>query len=332
MTNLVQLIQKNLIELPKGQASQVSLELSDDLTFEEWQSIGVRLSSVGQARQWWCGDWVNFGAERYERGRYEEALKVLNCAYHTLSHYSFAAGKIESCRRRQHLSFSHHAEVAHMDPVDQDLWLDRAQDGDWTRSELRRQIKLSLKTATPALPDGQYRTIVVDPPWNVDKIKRQAVPEQGAAVDYGVLDINEIQDLQSNGKNITDLMADECHVYLWTTQRYLRASFDIMEGWGLTVVFVMAWHKAGGFQPFGLPQFNCEFVVFGRKGGLGFLSTKDFKCCFDGKRREHSRKPDEFYDMIARVSPEPRLDMFARERRKGFEPWGDETDRYGLCG
>ena len=91
---------------------------------------------------------------------------------------------------------------------------------------------------------------------------------------------------------------------------------------------MMVWHKPGGFQPYGLPQYNCEFVLFGRMGSLPFTETKQFSTCFDGKRREHSRKPDGFYDTVRRVSPGPRIDVFSRERRDGFDSWGDEVDKF----
>jgi N6-adenosine-specific RNA methylase IME4 len=90
----------------------------------------------------------------------------------------------------------------------------------------------------------------------------------------------------------------------------------------------MVWHKAGGFQPFNLPQYNCEFVVYGRKGVPIFLETKNFFTCFNGMRREHSRKPDEFYQLVARVCPAPRLDCFSREKREGFDQYGNEPERF----
>ena len=90
----------------------------------------------------------------------------------------------------------------------------------------------------------------------------------------------------------------------------------------------MVWHKAGGFQPVGLPQFNCEFIVYGRRGTPKFIDTRDFYCCFTGKRREHSRKPDEFYDVIRRVTTEPRIDVFSREAREGFGQYGNETKKF----
>ena len=87
----------------------------------------------------------------------------------------------------------------------------------------------------------------------------------------------------------------------------------------------MTWHKSGGIQIWNYPQFNSEFVVVGSIGKPKFLSTKAFPVCFDGKRQGHSVKPTEFYDTLRRVSPEPRIDMFARRHILGFDAWGDEV-------
>ena len=65
-----------------------------------------------------------------------------------------------------------------------------------------------------------------------------------------------------------------------------------------------------------------------RKGGQPFLDTKQFFTCFNAQRREHSRKPDEFYDLVKRVSPEPRIDIFGREGRDGYDVWGVEKDYF----
>jgi N6-adenosine-specific RNA methylase IME4 len=170
------------------------------------------------------------------------------------------------------------------------------------------------------MPTDKYRTIVVDPPWPIEKIEREvAITQQ--QLDYKTWAIDKIRDLP--------LPTDEvCHLYLWTTQRYLPISFSILQGWGFTYIFTMVWHKNGGFQPFNLPQYNCEFVLFGHKGTLPFLTTKNFFTCFSAPRREHSRKPDEFYDLVRRVSPEPRIDIFSREKREGFDQYGDEPNKF----
>lgn len=167
---------------------------------------------------------------------------------------------------------------------------------------------------------GEYRTIVIDPPWDIQKIQRDAAPRQ-AGLDYVTMSVDAITELVMPA-------AEQCHLYLWTTQKYLPQAFGILDAWGFDYVVTMVWKKAGGFQPVNLPQYNCEFVLFGRRGGLGFTDTKDFMCCFTGKRRGHSRKPVEFYDLIRRVSPAPRIDMFTRETHKGFDGWGNESGKF----
>ena len=193
-------------------------------------------------------------------------------------------------------------------------WIDR-----WFLTSRKIEVK-SL-----SLPTVKYQTITIDPPWPIAKIERAERPMQTKdySFDYPTMTIEEIKDMA-----IPDIMADNCHIYLWTTQKYLPISFEILEGWEAKYIFTMVWHKSGGIQPFKLPQYNCEFVLFGRKGNLDFLTTQAFSTCFVGKRREHSRKPNEFYDLVRRVSPEPRVDIFAREKHDGFEQYGDEVNKF----
>lgn len=185
---------------------------------------------------------------------------------------------------------------------------------------VRAVRNVSIVSDAPAVPTGKYRTIVVDPPWPMKKIERKAAIRQGD-VEYATMSVDAIAEMPVPAHTAS-------HCYLWTTQRFLPDAFTILEGWGFDYLVTMVWHKAGGFQPFDLPQYNCEFILLGRRGGLPFLDTKDFKCCFQAKRREHSRKPDVFYELVNRVSPAPRLDMFAREQRDGFEVWGNQTDQF----
>ncbi len=177
--------------------------------------------------------------------------------------------------------------------------------------------------ASPKL-SGEYRTIVVDPPWPMTKILRDVRPNQ-ADFDYPVMALSEIEAMP-----IKSVACSDAHLYFWTTQRFLPGAIRILEIWGFTYVFTMVWRKSGGFQPIGLPQYNCEFILFGRKGGLPFLDTKQFPTCFEGARREHSRKPAEFYELVKRVSPGPRLDCFSREVHDGFDSWGNETAKFGI--
>jgi N6-adenosine-specific RNA methylase IME4 len=170
---------------------------------------------------------------------------------------------------------------------------------------------------------GQHGTIVIDPPWDMQKIERDVRPNQ-VAFDYPTMSEDELA-----GFDVAGMAATDCHLFCWTTQKFLPSSLRLVEEWGFRYCLTMVWHKPGGFQPVGLPQYNCEFVVYARKGSPSFLETKAFPCAFHALRREHSRKPDEFYDLIRRVAPEPRIDVFSREARDGFAQFGNETAKFG---
>ena len=174
----------------------------------------------------------------------------------------------------------------------------------------------------PPLPPGKFETIVVDPPWPMTKIERDVRPSQ-TAFDYPVMTEDEIAEF-----DIAALAPDDCHLFMWTTQRWLPSALRIAAGWGFRYVCLFTWTKNGGFQPYDLPQFNTEHVIYARRGVPRFISTKAFFTGFDGRRREHSRKPDEFYDMVRRVTAGPRIDVFSREKREGFDQFGNETAKY----
>lgn len=174
-----------------------------------------------------------------------------------------------------------------------------------------------------ALPDVQYKTIVIDPPWPMEKILRDERTNQ-ADFDYSVMELHEICALPVSQA----ALADGCHVYLWTTQRFLPDAFGVLQAWGVNYECLLTWVKNVGFTPFSF-MYSTEHCLFGRIGSLPLLK-KGIRLDFQAKVREHSRKPDEFYDIVRTVSPEPRLDWFSREPRAGFDQLGDEVDKFGL--
>ena len=191
-----------------------------------------------------------------------------------------------------------------------------------TGKSMKKAIRESKneQVETPPLPEGKYNVIVIDPPWPMEKIEREVAPNQ-IGFDYPTMSIVNIRQLKIP-------CADNCHVWLWTTQKYLPVAFEVLESWELNYVCCFTWCKKGGFQVYNLPQYNSEFVIYARKGSPKFLDTKDFMTSFHGKRREHSRKPDEFYNTITRVTEGKRLDMFSRGKRDGWISWGAEVDKF----
>ncbi len=177
------------------------------------------------------------------------------------------------------------------------------------RQDERREI---------APPEGCYSVVVIDPPWPMEKIEREIDRHGDFVLDYPTMTLEEIAAM-------TIPAADDCHLFCWTTQRFLFKAAEIIEQWGFRIVFTMVWKKPGGFQPFGLPQYNVEFAIYARKGTPEFQDTKAFFCGFDAPRGRHSEKPQEFYDLIARATNGRRIDMFARQERPGWNSWGNEA-------
>ena len=156
----------------------------------------------------------------------------------------------------------------------------------------------------------------------MEKIEREARPNQ-IGFDYPTMTEEQLMTFP-----VPDMAADDCHLFCWTTQKFQLMATRLVEVWGFRNVLTMVWHKPGGFQPIGLPHDNCEFILYARKGSPEFVDTKAFPCCFQAPRREHSRKPDAFYDLIRRVTAEPRADVFSREPRSGFAQAGNEITKF----
>lgn len=179
-----------------------------------------------------------------------------------------------------------------------------------------------------AVPTGaaRYRTIVADPPWNLQ---------------YPTMALEAIKAL-----SVATLAATDCHLYPWTTNKYLPDAFDVMRAWGFRYSSTQTWGKAlmgGGLG--GTWRINCEFFLFGYRGrcdardsvpGTWFAWGEDDEqdaCLFNWKRPydergkpRHSAKPPEFFTEVERVSHGPYVELFARERRAGWDAWGNEVD------
>ncbi len=183
------------------------------------------------------------------------------------------------------------------------------------REQVTRLEELEAREATE--PSGLYDVIVIDPPWPMEKIERDERPNQ-VVFDYPTLDEPALAALPIP-------CADDCHVWLWTTHRFLPMALRLLDAWGLKYVCTFVWHKPGGFQPIGLPQYNCEFALYARKGSPRFLDTKAFPTCFEAPRGAHSEKPEAFYEVLRRVTGGRRLDMFNRRQIAGFQGWGKEA-------
>lgn len=193
--------------------------------------------------------------------------------------------------------------------------------------------------------NGPYRTIVADPPWDhsdgtgftpgeTDARGAGAGEKRATGLPYRTMSLEAIK-----ATPVGDLAAADAHLYLWTTNRFLRDVWDVAEAWGFGGVCVLTWCKPRrGFLGGGAWPSDTEFCLFARRGRLSTLSrgpgrwfqwprTRGAPVGAGGTRNtRHSAKPDAFLDLVEQVSPGPYAELFSRRARFGWEyPIGDQA-------
>ncbi|HUA28989.1 MAG TPA: LmbU family transcriptional regulator [Streptosporangiaceae bacterium] len=123
--------------------SRKGLQLPVQLSFEKWLSVGSQLSDICTSSAWCLGDWLVYGEEAYA-GRYREAIEQTSLDYQTLRNYAWVVRRFSLSRRRDTLSFGHHAEVAALPEPEQNFWLRKAEEFGWSVKRLRREVRMSL--------------------------------------------------------------------------------------------------------------------------------------------------------------------------------------------
>jgi N6-adenosine-specific RNA methylase IME4 len=174
----------------------------------------------------------------------------------------------------------------------------------------------------------RFATILADPPWQFINRTGKIAPEHGRLTRYPTLAVDEIAALP-----VEKIAAPTAHLYLWCPNALLPDGFTVMKAWGFTYKSNLVWHKIrkdGGSDGRGVGFYFrnvTELLLFGVRG-------KNARTLAPGRRqvnllatrkREHSRKPDEQYDIIEACSPGPYLELFARGTRNGWTTWGDQA-------
>jgi N6-adenosine-specific RNA methylase IME4 len=175
----------------------------------------------------------------------------------------------------------------------------------------------------------RFRTILADPPWRFQNATGKVAPGHKRLNRYGTMGLSEIEALP-----VAEIADETCHLYLWVPNALLPQGISVMRAWGFAYKSNIVWHKVrkdGGSDGRGVGFYFrnvTELILFGVRGrnARTLAPGRRQVNMIETRKREHSRKPDEQYDLIEACSPGPYIELFGRGVRDGWTSWGHEAD------
>lgn len=178
----------------------------------------------------------------------------------------------------------------------------------------------------------KYQTIYADPPWQFSNRTGKVAPENRKNSRYSTMTLQDIKDLP-----VSSVCEDQAHLYLWVPTAMIKDGLDVLEAWGFEYKSIVFWEKVRkdgqpdgrgvGFYFRNVVE-PCLFGVKTKRKSDTFRTLQPGRSQVNlirSMKREHSRKPDEFVDLIERCSPGPYLELFARGDRPGWDMWGNQA-------
>jgi N6-adenosine-specific RNA methylase IME4 len=179
----------------------------------------------------------------------------------------------------------------------------------------------------------RYTTVLADPPWRFQNRTGKMAPEHQRLLRYPTMSLEDIC-----GMPVSGVAAENAHLYLWVPNALLAEGLEVMRSWGFTYKSNIVWYKVrkdGGPDGRGVGFYFrnvTELVLFGVRGQMRTLAPGRRQTnIVVAQKREHSRKPDEIYDIVEACSPGPYLELFARFCRDGWDQWGNEDVEENSC-
>lgn len=196
-------------------------------------------------------------------------------------------------------------------------------------SELEETVR-SLQSFTGG---KKYQTIYADPPWRFQNRTGKVAPEHKRLSRYKTMSLEDIKALP-----VSELSDDKAHLYLWVPNAILPDGLAAMDAWGFEYKGNLVWEKVrkdGGPDGRGVGFYFrnvTEILLFGIKRrsmpNRTLAPARSQVNLIRAQKREHSRKPDEFISLIEACSQGPRIELFSRELRSGWDCWGDQVDMH----
>jgi N6-adenosine-specific RNA methylase IME4 len=279
-------------------------------------------SPIGETSQATAARLLNVGKRSVERAR-----EVLDQGAPDLA-ATVERGEVSVSAAADVATMSLEAQRELLARCDRRALLEAAKQVRGARADARRAERvakiLTISSGNSALPsDRKYPVILADPPWHFEVYNEDSGVERAAANHYPTMSLAEICELP-----IADLATPDAVLFLWTTAPHLHEAFEVLAAWGFQYVSNFVWVK---------DKFGLGYWVRNQHELLLIATCGDMPCplpadrppsVINAPRREHSRKPDEAYELIERMYPElPKIEPFARAAREGWAAWGNQSQQ-----
>lgn len=307
-------------------AAIAEIARKEKLGKEKQDEIGLFRLEIEQKKGAWLDENFPHGGKRgnqYEKVATSNSTRLANIGvtYDESSNARYVSRKIESEPER----VKEVVEKLKSDPK-------KVITPNTVRSELKKldrieqveKVKEQIEQENMSQPDGLFDVIAIDPPWEYSEKGGMSYKDYDpdvtrGATPYPTLTLIELKNLVLPAK-------DDAVLFLWTTHAFLRDAFELMEYWGFDYKATMVWDKL----KMGIGRtirMQLEFCLLGTRGNPLIMGS-DVRDIMTEPRREHSRKPDVFYQTVEKMTFGRRLDYFAREKRDGWEVYGAETGKF----
>lgn len=309
--------------------TNTALSLPEELSYEHWLEYGKGLDRMQKAVMWWLGDWWAFGEHQY--GDLVRAAEESDWSAETIRAAAWVANKVEPVRRLTVLTWQHHMEVAALGAEEQDEFLSRwaaiasetgkpptvkaarAEVTTYKRNKNRPQFD-------PPAADldvlGPFDVLYADPPWRYEfaETDNRAIENH-----YPTMDLQGIC-------NLKPPVMDNAVLFMWATATKIDEALEVIAAWGFDYKTSMVWVK----DKIGMGYYvrnQHELLLIAKRGDIP-VPAPDCRpsSVVEAPRLEHSRKPDEFYELIETMYPGRVYgEMFARRPRAGWGSWGNQV-------
>lgn len=305
------------------------------VTFDDWTDRGRQLCSIGKRVQWEIGDWWRDGSHRYGDRARLAGKEIFGREFGTLMNAGSVAAAFETSRRREALTFTHHAEVAALPSPDADELLDVAARENWSTRELRAEvckIKNAANISAPVASEetctvedlhglvasgAKFGCIYADPPWLYDNQGTRAATGNH----YGGMTVDELCALP-----VRELALPDAHLHLWITNAFLFDAPRIFAAWGFEFRSTFAWVK----PQMGIGNYwrnSHELLLTAVRGDANRFNNHSMMSWGQFDRTAHSAKPEQIRQMLERASHGPYLELFGRRKTNGWTVWGNQIER-----